>query len=529
MSRASSRLVVIRHGESRAQVAESFSGHDDVHGAVRPRSRQAVQHAFERSRRSGRARRARVVHEHPAASIETAAIIARARRTRPQPMRLVRDPRRRCRRAYAAPTPRASTRSRCVEPGRRRSGQRCRSSDDVGRSLRAGRRSARRIADEHPGETVVVVGHGGTVGASFVALGDFRSASGTGVHARGVDTSITAVALARARVAARRASTTPRRPGSTGSSRLDGSGARRRRRSRRTASAPACSASRSISSCSPSRSASPSTSAASASIASPAAARSGAGRRPSVVGRRDDAEVHERELPDPERVVDDHVVDRRGREPRRAPRAAPRSPRAWAAARRAPGPPSTGPSVPGPAVRGRFAGFAALQVSRVCSRSLSSRVDNRGKWDATQSATIRWSPHPAGPTSRSLHVGSVARQPDDVRRDGGRFPKLRRRFRVGGPTTRGDAAIATDDTRINDRIRARQVRLIGSDGTQFGVKTLPDALQIAREQGLDLVEVAANADPPVCKIMDYGKYKYEQDQRRKESRSARRRTSSSRR
>ena len=50
------------------------------------------------------------------------------------------------------------------------------------------------------------------------------------------------------------------------------------------------------------------------------------------------------------------------------------------------------------------------------------------------------------------------------------------------------------------------------------MKTLPEALTIARERGLDLVEVAAAADPPVCKIMDYGKYKYEQDQRRKESR-----------
>jgi len=60
--------------------------------------------------------------------------------------------------------------------------------------------------------------------------------------------------------------------------------------------------------------------------------------------------------------------------------------------------------------------------------------------------------------------------------------------------------------------------LIGADGTQLGNKPLPEALQIARESGLDLVEVAANADPPVCKIMDFGKYKYEQDQRRKESR-----------
>jgi translation initiation factor IF-3 len=77
--------------------------------------------------------------------------------------------------------------------------------------------------------------------------------------------------------------------------------------------------------------------------------------------------------------------------------------------------------------------------------------------------------------------------------------------------------IATDDARINDRIRAREVRLIGSDGSQLGVKALPEALTIAREQGLDLVEVAPNVNPPVCKIMDFGKYKYEQDQRRKES------------
>jgi translation initiation factor IF-3 len=95
---------------------------------------------------------------------------------------------------------------------------------------------------------------------------------------------------------------------------------------------------------------------------------------------------------------------------------------------------------------------------------------------------------------------------------------FRRRFRVGGQNRRGDAALATDDARINDRIRARQVRLIGADGSQLGVKPLPEALSIAREAGLDLVEVAANAEPPVARIMDFGKYKYEQDQKRKESR-----------
>ncbi len=60
--------------------------------------------------------------------------------------------------------------------------------------------------------------------------------------------------------------------------------------------------------------------------------------------------------------------------------------------------------------------------------------------------------------------------------------------------------------------------MIGADGSQLGVRPLPEALQIARESGLDLVEVAEKADPPVCKIMDHGKWKYEQDQRRKESR-----------
>lgn len=60
--------------------------------------------------------------------------------------------------------------------------------------------------------------------------------------------------------------------------------------------------------------------------------------------------------------------------------------------------------------------------------------------------------------------------------------------------------------------------LIGAEGEQLGVKPLPEALTIARDEGLDLVEVAANANPPVCRIMNYGRYKYEQEQRRKESR-----------
>ncbi|HEV2309412.1 MAG TPA: translation initiation factor IF-3 [Acidimicrobiia bacterium] len=82
---------------------------------------------------------------------------------------------------------------------------------------------------------------------------------------------------------------------------------------------------------------------------------------------------------------------------------------------------------------------------------------------------------------------------------------------------RGDL-IAADETRINDRIRAREVRLIGDAGEQLGVKPLPEALAIARSRELDLVEVAANADPPVARLMDFKRYEYEQQQRRKESR-----------
>ncbi len=63
--------------------------------------------------------------------------------------------------------------------------------------------------------------------------------------------------------------------------------------------------------------------------------------------------------------------------------------------------------------------------------------------------------------------------------------------------------------RVNERIQARTVRLIGVDGTQLGIIPIREALDSAKEVGLDLVEVAPNSDPPVCRIMDYGKYKYQ--------------------
>jgi len=71
---------------------------------------------------------------------------------------------------------------------------------------------------------------------------------------------------------------------------------------------------------------------------------------------------------------------------------------------------------------------------------------------------------------------------------------------------------------MNERIRAREVRLVDTDGTQLGIKPLPEALHIARQQDLDLVEVAPDANPPVCRIMDYGKFKFDTAQRAKESR-----------
>ncbi|HEY6017232.1 MAG TPA: translation initiation factor IF-3 [Gaiellaceae bacterium] len=70
-------------------------------------------------------------------------------------------------------------------------------------------------------------------------------------------------------------------------------------------------------------------------------------------------------------------------------------------------------------------------------------------------------------------------------------------------------------TRINDAIRAAKVRLIGENGEQLGIKTSDEAREYAYGKNLDLVEVAAQADPPVCRVMDYGKYRYEQEQKAK--------------
>ena len=80
------------------------------------------------------------------------------------------------------------------------------------------------------------------------------------------------------------------------------------------------------------------------------------------------------------------------------------------------------------------------------------------------------------------------------------------------------SAIAAQEPRLNDQITVRECRLIGFDGTQMGIYPVAQALHIADDQGLDLVEIAPNAEPPVCKVMDYGKYKYEQAIKAKQAR-----------
>jgi len=73
--------------------------------------------------------------------------------------------------------------------------------------------------------------------------------------------------------------------------------------------------------------------------------------------------------------------------------------------------------------------------------------------------------------------------------------------------------LATKDLRINRQIRAKEVFVIDADGTQKGIMGVFDAIRLAEESGLDLVEVSPNANPPVCKVLDFGKYRYEQEKR----------------
>jgi len=81
----------------------------------------------------------------------------------------------------------------------------------------------------------------------------------------------------------------------------------------------------------------------------------------------------------------------------------------------------------------------------------------------------------------------------------------------------GAYKISAEDLRVNNKIRAREVRVVDNEGEQIGVMPLKKGLSLAEEKDLELVEVATQASPPVCKIMDYGKYKYEQAKKAKEA------------
>ena len=84
-----------------------------------------------------------------------------------------------------------------------------------------------------------------------------------------------------------------------------------------------------------------------------------------------------------------------------------------------------------------------------------------------------------------------------------------------------EQAIATKGksfTRVNEDIRVPQVRLIGADGEQIGVVDTAQAIQIAEEAELDLVEIAPDAQPPVCRVVDYGKFRYDREKKAKEAR-----------
>ena len=81
-----------------------------------------------------------------------------------------------------------------------------------------------------------------------------------------------------------------------------------------------------------------------------------------------------------------------------------------------------------------------------------------------------------------------------------------------------DYTISTKELQINESIRFKEVRLVGADGEQLGIMPSAAALEYAYNRGLDLVLMAPNAEPPVCRVMDYGKYRFERDKKEKEAR-----------
>ncbi len=98
------------------------------------------------------------------------------------------------------------------------------------------------------------------------------------------------------------------------------------------------------------------------------------------------------------------------------------------------------------------------------------------------------------------------------------FRKPHSRRHVDPPVEEGVAIASKQEVRVNDRIRIPTVRVIGPDGEQIGILGIREALAYAQERNLDLVEVSPTSKPPVCRVMDYGKFKYEQNKKQQKAR-----------
>jgi len=123
-------------------------------------------------------------------------------------------------------------------------------------------------------------------------------------------------------------------------------------------------------------------------------------------------------------------------------------------------------------------------------------------------------------SGRAGAIGSLRRDPVPLPWPARAVVRLRSVAKEAQPRAQASDAIAPpiQEPRYNERIRAREVRLVDADGSQVGIVSIEDALRRAQSRELDLVEVAPQATPPVCRIMDYGKFRYEESQRIKESR-----------
>ncbi len=158
-------------------------------------------------------------------------------------------------------------------------------------------------------------------------------------------------------------------------------------------------------------------------------------------------------------------------------------------------------------------GFINRPFANLGSNGQAGRPQQAGAPQPAKPQQQAGAPRPAFPAGPRPQTGGFGPRPQGQGGSG---------FGSRPPYNRGDRdrnrGRYFDQTRINERIRAPRVRVVdGNDDHQLGIMPTPQAIRIARERGLDLVEVAPNADPPVCKIVDYGKYKYIQEKHKKEA------------